>query len=292
MWYALLVLILVPCGLAEFEVRYAIINRESQELVYITQNNDDFAKNGCNPNDSFALVIHGWRDGPQKDWVIDVLSNLTVHRGGCIMYMSYGNETTDVNYFRDLYPKFDLLVNSLTQYLQRLEALGFDPDDGFIYGFSFGANIALEAGRRFGLQRIGRIDVCEPTSIQFDNDKRYFALDPKLAAKKVQCIHTSKTLGTRRRDCHVSWSMGSCGEYQSAAGPFPKGPHGLCPHFYNSAFTHRFLAVPKPNNCYSNRYALRWPLGFRMGYFCDMESGVHGELFAATTKNYPYNEDG
>lgn len=261
-------------------------------MHYLTENDSTFAKNGSKPNEPFAIVIHGWRDGPTKDWVLDMLSNLTVHRKGCIMFMSYGNDSQSSNYFRDLYPNFDLLASSLTRHLRRLEVVGFDPDAGYLFGFSFGANLALEAGRRFGLKRIGRIDgkqvshsrsfynfifvdyflVCEPTGVRFDKDKRYFLLDPKLAAKHVQCIHTSNNFGTQRRDCHVSWSMGVCGREQSAAGPFPKGSHGLCPYFYNSAFTHRFYAVPMPRNCKSNRFAPNWPLGFRMGYFCEMES--------------------
>ncbi|KXJ72242.1 hypothetical protein RP20_CCG018528 [Aedes albopictus] len=296
-WYALLVLLLVPGefvaadgGGFESTIQYAVFNRESQKLIYLTDDDDGFTDNGCKPNEPFAIVIHGWRDSATKDWVVDLLSNLTTYRPGCTMFMSYGNDSQKMNYFRDLYPNFDLLASSLTQYLRRVEAVGFDPDDGYLFGFSFGANLALEAGRRFGLQRLGRIDVCEPTGVRFDNDKRYFLLDPKLAAKQVQCIHTSNNLGTQRRDCHVSWSMGICGREQSAAGPFPKGSHGLCVHFYNSAFSHHFYAVPKPKNCKSNRFAATWPVGFRMGYFCEMErsSKVYGELFAETTKKYPF----
>ncbi|XP_065080224.1 uncharacterized protein LOC135703043 [Ochlerotatus camptorhynchus] len=271
-----------------------IFYRQLNELVYLSENDTDFAENGCNPDDQFAIVLHGWRDGPTKDWVIDLLSNLTSYRDGCNMFMSYGNNSRVMNYFQDLYPNFDLLVNSLTRHLRRLEAVGFDPSRGFMFGFSFGANLALEAGRRFGLQRIGRIDVCELTGVRFDNDKSYFLLDPKQAAKSVQCIHTSEIFGTARRDCHVSWSLGRCGRDQPAAGPFPKGSHGLCPYFYNSAFSHSFYAQPKPMNCNSNRYASTWPPGFKMGYFCDMERSVgvlYGEQFASTTKKFPYTDE-
>jgi hypothetical protein len=47
--------------------------------------------------------------------------------------------------------------------------------------------------------------------------------DPTLAAKNVQCIHTSSDKGTSSRNCCQNWNMGDCGKRQPAAGPFPKG---------------------------------------------------------------------
>jgi hypothetical protein len=46
----------------------------------------------------------------------------------------------------------------------------------------------------------------------------------------------------------------------------PEGSHGLCPHFYNSAFTHDFLATDNVFHCISQRMALSIPKRFKMGY--------------------------
>lgn len=90
--------------------------------------------------------------------------------------------------------------------------------------------------------------------------------DHSSAAKNVQCIHTSSDKGTRHTLCDQNWKMGNCGQSQAAAGPPPKGSHGLCPYFYNSAFTHNFYAIPKPKECSSRRFATSWPENFKMGY--------------------------
>jgi hypothetical protein len=59
--------------------------------------------------------------------------------------------------------------------------------------------------------------------------------------------------------------MGKCGKSQAAAGPYPKGSHGLCPYFYNQAFENDFL----PNNfynCTSNRMLTTFTEDVKMGY--------------------------
>lgn len=71
--------------------------------------------------------------------------------------MNYSAYSKSFNYF-GLVADFsfidDILVNKLHQLVQE----EFDPEKFFIFGFSFGAQLALEAGRRFGKQLIGRID--------------------------------------------------------------------------------------------------------------------------------------
>ena len=81
---------------------------------------------------------------------------MTEFRGGCIMCMDY-NRYSKGDYFV-LVSKFEKIVAVLTDKLYALEAQGFNPDNGYMFGFSYGAHLALEAGRRFGYQRIGQID--------------------------------------------------------------------------------------------------------------------------------------
>ena len=62
--------------------------------------------------------------------------------------------------------------------------------------------------------------------------------------------------------------MGYCGWSQLAAGPYPLGSHGLCPHLYNFAFTTEFV----PTNyykCTSARLAKNLTTNVRMGYMGD-----------------------
>ncbi|XP_058826876.1 pancreatic lipase-related protein 2-like [Topomyia yanbarensis] len=249
-----------------------------------------FEDYNCESGERYAIIVHGWNETCSTDWIVDMLSNLTAHRGGCLICMDYSIFSVTDDYFTGLVPHFNLIVENLVQKLHVLDSKGFHPRNGFLFGFSFGAQAAMEAGRRFGAKRLERIDVCEPAGPGFDSDTTTSVQNPQQAARNVQCIHTSSDIGTFRRECHQDWNMGNCGRDQPAAGAYPKGSHGLCPYFYNSAFSNEFRAIRKPNECFSFRAVRKWPPGFRMGYFTDVESGVNGDLFASTTNAFPYNE--
>lgn len=90
--------------------------------------------------------------------------------------------------------------------------------------------------------------------------------DVSEAAQNVQCIHTSNSYGTSRRNCTQNWNMGICGHSQLGAMPFPKGSHGLCPYFYTAAFKHDFIAQKNIYGCSEQRAANSYPEHFRMGY--------------------------
>lgn len=71
--------------------------------------------------------------------------------------MNYSSYSKNFNYFgmvSDFYNIVDILVDKLHQFVQE----EFIPENIFIFGFSFGGQIALEAGRKFGKKLIGRID--------------------------------------------------------------------------------------------------------------------------------------
>ena len=59
--------------------------------------------------------------------------------------------------------------------------------------------------------------------------------------------------------------MGYCGWSQVGALSFPNGSHGLCNHYYNSAFENVFIS----NNyykCVAEQLASQLPDNFTMGY--------------------------
>lgn len=77
-------------------------------------------------------------------------------RGDCVICMNYGVVGSG-KYF-GLVRNVDVLAELLVEKLQELEQLGFDPSNGFMYGFSYGSRLAILAGTLFGQQRIGEID--------------------------------------------------------------------------------------------------------------------------------------
>lgn len=159
---------------------------------------------------------------------------------------------------------FNNIVNILTSKLNEMEYYGFDPNKGYMFGFSFGARVATAAGFRFGKHKLKEIDCCDMAGPGFDTRKQ---LDCRLSAQNVQCIQTSADKGTRHNNCHQNWKLGNCGMSQPAASDPPFGSHGLCPYFYNSAFNNEFLAVEKPKDCNSKRGTVaKYPYKFTMGY--------------------------
>ena len=57
-----------------------------------------------------------------------------------------------------LLSQFDNISTVLTEKLVELEGQGYNPSNGFMFGFSFGAQLVLEAGRRFGYRKLEEID--------------------------------------------------------------------------------------------------------------------------------------
>lgn len=112
---------------------------------------------GCNSSEKYAIVVHGWMESIEADWVDDLMKNLKRYRGGCIIFMDYSNHSMVQDYFL-LVRKFAALSQVLVEKLRQLETEGFDPDNLYMYGFSFGAQLAINAGKLYGHQRIAEID--------------------------------------------------------------------------------------------------------------------------------------
>lgn len=180
------------------------------------------------------------------------------HRGGCVIFMDYSNFSIVADYFV-LTPHFHGIAEIL---LRKIKQIG-NYDRLFLFGFSFGSRLCFEAGARLGNQRIERIDACDPAGPWFDGYKR--SVDPKLAAKNVACINTSVDKGTSIYNCHQNFRMGNCGKTQIGSTKKPFRSHGLCPYFYNSAFTNTF-APTLNHNCSSKRAASNIPKNLIMGY--------------------------
>lgn len=71
--------------------------------------------------------------------------------------MDYSFFSKNSNYYA-LVRDFNGIATILTKALQEFQANSFDPNNIYMFGFSFGGQLALEAGRRFGKMLIKQID--------------------------------------------------------------------------------------------------------------------------------------
>lgn len=71
--------------------------------------------------------------------------------------MDYAYFSMEENYFK-LVKHFDPIADVLTVKLKDFEEVGYDPDNTYLFGFSFGGQLVVEAGKRFGIRRIKSID--------------------------------------------------------------------------------------------------------------------------------------
>lgn len=112
---------------------------------------------GCEVDEKISIVVHGWKESFESEWVPVLIKNLQLYRGGCVIFMDYSVHSIVFDYF-ELLSKFDSIGDVLIRKLLSLEKEGFAPDNFYIFGFSFGAHLALYSGITFGDGRIGQID--------------------------------------------------------------------------------------------------------------------------------------
>lgn len=179
---------------------------------------------GIGSADNVSIIVHGWLEGLNTTaWVNTTIINLLKHRHGTVFFFDYSQYSKNGNYGR-LVPHYEKIAAVLTKYLLLIG----NPERIFMYGFSFGARLAVEAGIASFNGSIDRIDLCDPAGVGFDGTPR--AKVPTLAAQNVACIDTSTNYGTGNYNCHQNFRMGACGSAQAAHGSYPKGSHGLCPY--------------------------------------------------------------
>ncbi|GAB0097839.1 hypothetical protein DMENIID0001_135140 [Sergentomyia squamirostris] len=240
----------------------------------------------CNPGDDLAVIVHGWKESCSVEWLVDLVSNLTIHRGGCIVCMDYSHFASNSDYLK-LVEQFNGILEVLHEQLVSYGDSGLLPSQTYMFGFSIGAHLCLQSASMLGERVVKEIDVCDPAGIGFLDMP-----DARISAENVQCIHTSSDKGTLQRNCHQNWNMGNCGVTQIAAGPYPRGSHGLCPYFYNSAFRNTFRAIPRPITCLLCLVCppeTEYPDNFQMGFMETRKHTVLGTLYAETSGSYPYN---
>lgn len=113
---------------------------------------------GCDPKGFFSIIVHGWLESFNTEWVQDLVSNLTEFRGGCIIVMDYSNYSVNANYFA-LVPQFQNISDKLLRFMHQLDGEGFDFENkSYMFGFSFGAHLSITTAKNFGAGRVKEID--------------------------------------------------------------------------------------------------------------------------------------
>lgn len=109
-------------------------------------------------------MTHGWDDS--KTWVPLTIEMLLKYRGGCVIFLNYSSCVDDDNYILTLnrWPSVSAVV---TKKLISMEKEGILPENIFMYGFSLGARIVIDAAINFGKQKIGLIDSKEKNYLEF-----------------------------------------------------------------------------------------------------------------------------
>ena len=123
---------------------------------------DDKLGDICNMTEKFAFVLHGWNGG-YGTWMEVIKDKLLKYRGGCIILMDYKfySNVPTAQILQTYYPlvaNVSRISSVLTKKLRNLEVEGFNPDNVYMYGHSFGARLVIDAAVNFGKQRIGEID--------------------------------------------------------------------------------------------------------------------------------------
>lgn len=105
---------------------------------------------------SSSLITHGW-NGSSARWIPDLISNLTFFRHGCIIFMNYSYFSDHINYL-DVRTHFQPISDLMTVKLNYLKNDGVDGRSIYMFGFSLGGRIVIEAASNFGYQIVENID--------------------------------------------------------------------------------------------------------------------------------------
>lgn len=141
------------CDEVEEKIKFELFNGGPKQ---VTTFNTSFAQQGCDMTGNFSFVTHGWH-GSSTSWILDLISNLTFYRQGCVVFMNYSYYSDRDNYF-EVISYFKQISKLVTRKLIQIRDEGASSDKMFLFGFSFGGRIVIEAALNYGPKRIGQID--------------------------------------------------------------------------------------------------------------------------------------
>lgn len=155
-------LVLSSCEVHKDHISFLVHNKNES---FVSTFNESLVDRGCDVAGNFSFVVHGWV-GSRASWILDLIDNLKTFRGGCIIFMNYSYYSDRPNYFESI-SHFRPVSNVLLKKLKQLRNEGISGDSIFMFGFSFGGRIAIEAAVKFGKQEIFQIDSEKPKEFFF-----------------------------------------------------------------------------------------------------------------------------
>lgn len=118
--------------------------------------NTSMSQQGCDMNGNFSIVVHGFM-GSASPWIPDLIGNLSRYRSGCVLFTNATYYSDRGNYF-EVVRYFEPLSKLLAKKLNQIVNDGASSDNIYMFGFSYGGRVVIEAGLLFGHQKIGLID--------------------------------------------------------------------------------------------------------------------------------------
>ena len=144
---------LTTCEDLESKIQFVLHNNGRKSISTF---NKSISEQGCDAKGKFAIFTHGWM-GSKTPWIYDMISNLTVYRSGCIIFMNYSYYSDRINYFESL-SFFRNISRLVTRKLKQFRDDGVKGDQIYMFGYSLGARIVIDAAINFGKNQIGQID--------------------------------------------------------------------------------------------------------------------------------------
>lgn len=139
----------------EENIKFTVFNSDTRES-FVSTFDTPLSSQGCDVSGKFALFTHGWM-GSSAGWIEPFNGNLSLNRGGCIIFMNYSHYADDIDYFR-LVSRFENISRVMVKKLNQLRADGVTGDNIYMFGFSYGGRLVIESGIQFGKSEISSID--------------------------------------------------------------------------------------------------------------------------------------
>ncbi|KAL1403244.1 hypothetical protein pipiens_019449 [Culex pipiens pipiens] len=134
-------------------------NSESRALQQTFPNNSRI-KHNINPTKPMHIIVHGWLDNPNRNWVQATARNLLEHLDTNVCIVGWRNLA---HYYYSLTARVHTVKvsNHLTQFITFLNDLGLPLKNITLIGHSLGAHISGQVGHNFHGQ-IGAIYGLDP----------------------------------------------------------------------------------------------------------------------------------
>ncbi|XP_071852859.1 pancreatic triacylglycerol lipase-like [Apostichopus japonicus] len=204
-----------PMQPEEIMTTFYVTSRYHPASIIIQRNETDkLSPIGINETDGIVIIIHGWGESCQKQWIQELSKAILTNVNKTMVLVDWYEGADELNYMKAVQNirvvgrEVALLINSLT------EENGCNLSDVHIIGHSLGAHVAGYAGEF--LQGIGRITALDAAGPAFEGTEPKCRLDES-DALFVDAIHTDSSTA-ESNGIGIAQRIGDCDFY-------PNGGH-------------------------------------------------------------------